>query len=662
MNSLGPILIALLGDGHVTRWNSAAERVFGLDAATAQGKAVRHLRIPWDRGAVLGAVAECRATGRPVHVQSLPLGKVRGDKGRLDLWVNAFPNARADPSCIYILGTEVGTRSPAAKDARESEATFQAIVEGAAEGILIADLPSRGFVYANPAICSLLGYSEEELLAMCVADIHPRSAIGPVTKVFEAQARGELTLAGDVPCLRKDGTIIYADIKTANVALYNRQLNVGFFTDTTQRREAQTRCVEKLRSANHEIARECGQKEQLLASLASILVALAKDDTITQWNRTAEETFGLREASVRGQPLRQVNVSWDLSPILVALTQCRGTGATVRVDNIKYRRLDGSNGVLGLTVSPFGDSHPEVTGVLLHAADVTERRDLELQLRQSQKLESIGQLAAGIAHEINTPTQYVGDNLAFLKRAFGALLAAVSGCDALLKAARQGHVEPEAVDQTEAAWNEAKLDFLAAEVPLALGQCFDGLGRVASIVSAMKEFAHPSNGERHPLDLRHAIETTLTVARNEWKYVADVVTDFDQTLPPVPCLRDGLNQVILNLIINAAHAISDVTDGGAKGKGRITVTTRRAGEWAEIRVSDNGAGIPAKIRGRIFDPFFTTKEVGKGTGQGLAIAHSVIVDKHQGQITFESEEGKGTTFSIWLPLTSSTCRETEGAA
>jgi len=152
------------------------------------------------------------------------------------------------------------------------------------------------------------------------------------------------------------------------------------------------------------------------------------------------------------------------------------------------------------------------------------------------------------------------------------------------------------------------------------------------------------------VDLNHAIENTITVAKNEWKYVAEMETDFDPALPPVPCLPGELNQVILNMIINAAHAIADVMGDGSKGKGTIRITTRRDGNWAEIRISDTGTGIPEAIRDRIFDPFFTTKEVGKGTGQGLAIARSMIVDKHGGTIDFETQEGKGTTFIIRLPL------------
>jgi signal transduction histidine kinase len=170
---------------------------------------------------------------------------------------------------------------------------------------------------------------------------------------------------------------------------------------------------------------------------------------------------------------------------------------------------------------------------------------------------------------------------------------------------------------------------------------------VAKIVQAMKDFSHPGNETKMPIDLNRSIESTLTVCRNEWKYVADLQTDFDPSLPLVSCLPGEFNQAILNIVVNASHAIADKV--GDKGKGIIGVSTRRQGDKVEIRISDTGTGIPNAVRGRIFDPFFTTKEVGKGSGQGLAISRSIVVDKHQGEIFFETETGQGTTFVIRLP-------------
>jgi PAS domain S-box-containing protein len=281
--------------------------------------------------------------------------------------------------------------------------------------------------------------------------------------------------------------------------------------------------------------------------------------------------------------------------------------------------------------------------------DITERKQLREHLFQAQKLESVGQLAAGIAHEINTPAQFIGDNVRFLKDAFHDLAGLVANHIRLLSSARDNTLSPEAIEDAATAVERADAGYLIEEIPRAIDQTLEGITRVATLVSAMKEFSHPGTKDKIALDLNHSIESTITVARNEWKYVANLETDFDPSLPPVCCEPGEFNQVILNLIVNAAHAIADVVRKGGPEKGTIIVQTRNCAEWAEIRIRDSGTGIPEDVRTRIFDPFFTTKEIGKGTGQGLSIARSVIVDRHGGTIHFETEEGKGTTFVIRLP-------------
>jgi PAS domain S-box-containing protein len=281
--------------------------------------------------------------------------------------------------------------------------------------------------------------------------------------------------------------------------------------------------------------------------------------------------------------------------------------------------------------------------------DITERRVLRDQLLQAQKLESVGQLAAGIAHEINTPTQYIGDNVRFLKTTFGNLTNLLNIYDGLWKETLSDTVTPALRQEMSSALRKIDVKFLTAEIPRAIDDTLEGIKRVSTLVSAMKEFSHPGTKEKVPLDLNHAIQSTITVAQNEWKYVADVETRFETTLPAVSCLPGEFNQVILNLIVNAAHAIGDRAKEGNEKKGRITVETGRCPTGVEIRIGDTGRGIPLDVREKIFDPFFTTKEIGKGTGQGLAIARSIIVDKHEGSIHFESVLGEGTTFIIRLP-------------
>jgi len=280
--------------------------------------------------------------------------------------------------------------------------------------------------------------------------------------------------------------------------------------------------------------------------------------------------------------------------------------------------------------------------------------DAQLRLAQAQKMVAIGQLAAGIAHELNTPIQYVADNVMFLDRAFESILRVLDSSLAVVAAAKIGDVAPALIERVEQAAREGDIEFLREDLPDAIVQSRDGLKRIASIVSAMKKFSHPSNDEMAATDLAEIIETTIIVARNEWKYVADVVTDFAADLPEVSCIHDEIGKVVLNLIVNAAHAIGDTLTAEQTHKGTITLSTRRIGDFAEICVADTGGGIPLAVRDRVFDPFFTTKSVGIGTGQGLAICHATIVTQHHGEIFFESAIGTGTTFHVRLPLCAQT--------
>ena len=284
------------------------------------------------------------------------------------------------------------------------------------------------------------------------------------------------------------------------------------------------------------------------------------------------------------------------------------------------------------------------------AEELARRKRVEMELVQAQKLEAIGRLAAGIAHEINTPAQYVGDNIRFVEEALGELEGLLATIEELATGAREGIPPTALLAGIETKATDADIPFLRREVPRALQHSREGIEQIAGIVRAMKEFSHPGSEEKRYTDINHAIENTITVAHSQWKYVAELATDLDRSLPPVPCVAVAMNQVILNLVVNAAEAIAEQVGDGSRGKGRITVRTRRDGDWVEIQVADTGAGIPEAIRSSIFEPFFTTKELGRGTGQGLAIAHTNVVQKHGGSITVQSEVGRGTTFVVRLPL------------
>jgi signal transduction histidine kinase len=293
--------------------------------------------------------------------------------------------------------------------------------------------------------------------------------------------------------------------------------------------------------------------------------------------------------------------------------------------------------------------HKVLRGMML---DVTDQRRLENDLAQAQKLESVGRLAAGVAHEINTPVQFVSDSVSFVREAMDDLSEIVDKYrelrSATQKSEQAGADIAAAAKAAEEAEDDVDLDYILENAPVALDRARDGLGRVAAIVRSMKEFAHPDRKEMAQSDLNQAIQSTLVIASNEYKYVAEVETQLGE-VPLVNCYAGEINQVVLNLIVNAAHTIGDVVKGTDK-KGKIRVATRVLDDQVEISIGDTGKGIPVEARARIFDPFFTTKEVGKGTGQGLAIARNVVVDKHGGTLHFETEIGVGTTFFIRLPI------------
>ena len=274
--------------------------------------------------------------------------------------------------------------------------------------------------------------------------------------------------------------------------------------------------------------------------------------------------------------------------------------------------------------------------------DLTEATRLELELRQAQKLEAVGRLAAGIAHEINTPIQFIGDNTRFFAEAFEILAGQLDR----QRGALTDHA-PSTLAALDRVAEETDLAYVLEQVPGTIDRTLEGVRRVATIVRAMKEFAHPDQKEMVETDLNRALQATLEVARNEYKYVADVETELAE-LPMVLCHAGDVNQVFLNLLVNAAHAIADVTKGTAE-RGRITIRTRCAGDAVEVAISDTGGGIPEEIRDKVYDPFFTTKEVGRGTGQGLAISRSVV-EKHRGTLSFETASGRGTTFFVRLPV------------
>jgi PAS domain S-box-containing protein len=387
------------------------------------------------------------------------------------------------------------------------------------------------------------------------------------------------------------------------------------------------------------------------------IVMINPKGEVSFWNHAAERIFGYSPREVLGKDLHELialpaqqEAYRRVFSSFVETGEGNAIGQTLQLPALTKDRRE-IHVELSLSRAQFQDGWHGIGIIRDLTQRITmeaERAAMEVQLLQAHKLEAIGQLAAGIAHEINTPTQYIGDNTTFLRDTFREILDYLETVRLELA---KGDLNNAGRQALQNGMDALGLDYLQEEIPKAIQQSLEGVARVSKIVSAMKDFSHPSLGVKGLVDLNHAIESTVTVCRNEWKYVADLELNPDPALPLVPCFADEFNQVVLNLIINAAHAIEEANGGQQAGaKGLIRVSTRLGDQHVEIRVSDTGTGIPDRIRDRIFDPFFTTKPLGKGTGQGLAIARSVIVDKHGGTIRVESELGKGTTFVLELPV------------
>jgi PAS domain S-box-containing protein len=522
---------------------------------------------------------------------------------------------------------------------KEAEDLFRMVTEHSKVGIFIEQ--DKRFQFVNPEFASYVDMRMEELKHKDPLDlVHPEDR-ETVRSNSIAMLKGQRKAPTAFRAITGKGRLHWMLQSVVPVRFRGRRAVLGSLVDI----EEQKRSEELLQKMHSEL-------EQLVSSISSLIVCITPEDVITRANDAAAELLGLSKKELLGSRIGECNVRWDVQRVLEGLERCRKTRAIVRLDDLRFVRPNGKEGLMGLTLHPAPAA--EGGSIIILGADITEKKAMETQLMQALKLESIGQLAAGIAHEINTPIQYVGDNLHFLDSAFSDLTGLLEKYQDLASAVsslQSGQIPHEvsaALEGVERAHSQVDLAFLKGEIPPAIKQALEGVERVAKIVASMKMLSHPGLKERSPFDIKEAIESAVTVCRNEWKYVAELSTVFDPELKVINGFPGEFNQVILNLLVNAAHAIGSVVKQGEKG--RITVTTKKDGEWAEISVADTGCGIPENIRTRIFDPFFTTKDVGKGTGQGLAIAHSVITEKHGGRIWFESETGKGTTFRIRIPI------------
>ena len=448
------------------------------------------------------------------------------------------------------------------------------------------------------------------------------------------------------------------------IEVYEGQTLEQFELIASQQRDLEERS-KQVAESNEALGRT-NAIQSLILDNSSLGIALVNQRQFDWANARLAEMTGLPLEELQHSPTRIIYPSDEVYEglgrrVYAILAQGRRADTTAQL-----RRSEGQTfwcRIIGKALDPSNADG----GSVWVFEDITERkqaerelRSIEVQLHQAQKLESVGRLAAGVAHEINTPIQFVSDSVHFLREASQDLATLIAAYRSIMQAAAAGPAGPELAERFSLAEEEADLEYLLENIPKAIDRSLEGLNRVTTIVRSMKEFAHPDQKEMMAVNLNQAVQSTLTVARNEYKYVADTQTEFGD-LPPVVCHIGEVNQAVLNIVVNAAHAIEDVVKGtGARG--RIVIKTSREGNSALITISDTGGGLPASIRDKVFDPFFSTKEVGRGTGQGLAIARTVIADKHGGELRFESEMGKGTTFFIKLPIEGKSHKAVEAAS
>jgi PAS domain S-box-containing protein len=621
----------------IFHWNEAAEAMFGYQAGEMVGKDLK----------VLIASREFHQLGHAAYHEVLfPEGDSQ-DKRVLELMA-----VKKCGDFFYMEMTLTTAQLDGGqwalcviRDVTEQRFSLQQLrslataIEQSVESVLITD-PNGCIRYCNPAFERSSGYTQQEVLGQNPRVLGAREVSREFYRNLWTTIKSGKVWSGHFKNKRKDGSL-YEEEATIS-PIYERPGQITGYVavkrDVTERMR-----LEKERLSIERKLRVSENRFRTILESIPVGIAIVGMDRRIRWaNRAALEM-------VQARNLQDIiGRSCNASLCEFQDGHCPFFDGTEAVSSAETQvhRADGT--VLPVLKTAHSVEFGEELVRLETFVDLRERKQLEAELSHVRRLEAVGQLAAGIAHEINTPIQYVGDSTQFLQESFEDISRLIPRYRESVGQPGGGEGDASLADEIRALERAIDLEWLMAEIPGSFARCMDGIGRVTKIVGAMKEFAHPDTGHQAPADLNRALINTITISRNEHKYVADVVTEFAD-IPEVLCRISELNQAFLNIIVNAAHAIAEVV-GNSGQKGRITVATSLHGDQVHVSISDTGCGIPAAIRERIFDPFFTTKAVGKGTGQGLSIARSIVVDKHGGSLAVESTPGGGTTFVIKLPV------------
>ena len=629
-------IVGMNSEGIVMSWNRGAKELYGYSSEEMIGNSIARV-IPRDCEEQSPQILERTRRGHSISTHETYC--IRKDGKRVDISLSLFPlfDEAGQMTGQASIARDITARKQAEQALVSSEEKFRQLAENISEVFWIVSPGNSAILYVSPAYQHVWGRSCESLCRnpkSWAESIHPED-VQKAHEVYQRQLLGEKV--DSVYRIRTpDGQEKWIRDRAFPVRDAGGHLTriVGLAEDISSRKLAE----ERLRASEE-------RYRELFENASDLVYTFDLDLRITSLNRLAEQTIGYSQEEALEMNLRQLLDPKQVAHSERAIEELVSSQTPSKIE-LDIKAKNGRKVKLEINLRLIYRNGSPV-GIQAIGRDITGRDVAEMELRQMQKLESVGRLASGIAHEINTPIQFVGDNVRFLQDAFQELQSVLKEFHQLCNSTNQMRSGPQLGSELDRIATESDCDYLLKEIPKALGQTLDGVERVVTIVRAMKDFAHPDGKGVAPADLNKALTNTLTVARNELKYVAEIETDFGE-LPLVVCSVSDMNQVFLNLLINAAHAIADVVKDSGK-KGKIRVSTWLENTTAVIKISDTGTGIPDSISDRIFDPFFTTKEVGRGTGQGLAIARSVV-DRHKGTLTFETEVGKGTCFYVRLPI------------
>ncbi|WP_147822412.1 PAS domain S-box protein [Salidesulfovibrio onnuriiensis] len=568
-------------------------------------------------------------------IYETPFTHPDGHKVRIAWTINGISNEGGFLEELLLIGNDITLRYLAQKAQQEVEERFRGITKASPVGVIITDMQGN-LVYANETIHELTGQEAAELAGDGWFEIIHADYRPDIIESWFAEDR-------NAPILRNEFRIQMPGeaegwVLGQSVPMHNAAGSlVGYvvtLTDITRIKTTELQ-YQKLYAAT--------------TQMTEGVIITTTSGEIQYVNPAFETITGYSQDDALGKKPNILKSGEHDTTFYQQLWRTISAGSTWR-GTIINKRKDGKIYHQETSIGPVRNDSGEIVNYVGIIRDISGQLAMETQLRHNQKLESIGELAAGIAHEINTPTQYVGNNTHFIYSSFKTLMGMTDNCRRLVEAIREGGDNETIRQLAEKAIDEKELEFLAEDIPAAVQESLTGIDRISKIVQSIKQLAHPGEMEMAYHDLNAVIRNAVIVSTNEWKYAANLESELDEELPEIKCMESELGQVMLNLIVNAAHAIEARYGESPQEKGTIAIRSFQEGDRAVVQVRDNGTGMPQKVIDRAFDPFFTTKQVGKGTGQGLAIAHNVVVGRHCGSIEIESEEGVGTTFTVRLPF------------